>query len=195
MILQIVAIVLIILFLLIAAVLLIPFRVSTAGAIALSKTKFEARISWLGITFWRFKPRERPEKKIKPEEEKKPVKKPNLSKLVSLLLKSFPAIEILIRSIRRAIRIRKLSLDFDFGTGDPADTALLAGFLWSVGSILGSVFPAMNFSLRPDLQEVSLDGSVNADMTVRVGFVVAGFLRAYTKKPFRQLIYEVRTMR
>jgi hypothetical protein len=194
MILEIIAIVLIILFLIVAAVLLIPFHVAAFGSMTLYERKFNVKLSWLGITLWRNQPR-KPEKREKKPKAKEPRERGQPSRLISSIVNALPAFEILLRAVRKAVRIRSFSADLAFGTGDPADTAVLAGFFWSLVYALGVSFPTATFSIRPDLQEVVLDGSVSTDARVRTVYLVAGFLRAYTKKPFRQFIHEVRMMR
>ncbi len=179
MILEIVAIVFLILFLIVALILLVPFQISASGTVKGSELRFNLKLSWLGITLWRTKQGQ--VKKEKEQVESKKSKRRPL-RLISLFLESIPAIEILVRSVRRAVRIRHLRADFVIGTGDAADTAVLAGVLWSLVSLLGVSFPMADFSVRPDLDNASLDALLNADATIRVGFVLAGFVRAYTEE-------------
>lgn len=196
MILEVVAIVILILIIIVSLVLLIPFRVIANGSANLSTSKFDVRLSWLGITFWKIQPA--PSAEAKKEGPEKKSTRPSAGKLrhiASLFLKCLPEFEILFRSLKRAIRIRKLGADLAFGTGDPADTALIAGYLWSLAWAVFGAFPAINFSIRPDLENVSFDGSLNTDTSVRLLFIATGFVKAYSKKPFREFIKEVRTMR
>jgi len=192
MILQIVAIVLLILLIIIAAVLLIPFHVSLSGSVNLSAVDCHVKLSWLGITLWRNKPRRITEKKGQPEmrgSKKRPLR------LAPLFFECIPAFEILIRSVKRAVRIRHLRTDLVIGTGDAADTAVLAGILWSISSVLHTSFPAAEFNVRPDLENISLDVLLNTEVAIRVGFILVGFLLAYTKRPFRLFVSEVRSAR
>ena len=82
-------------------------------------------------------------------------------------------------------------MKFIFGLGDPADTAVLAGYLWSFASIFNRI-PSVSLSFRTEFEMTSLEGSMEAEARVTMLFLAIGFLRAYTKKPFRQLIKEVR---
>jgi hypothetical protein len=189
MILEILAIVLLILFAFIAMILFIPFRVLVSGSMTLTASNFELRFSWLGITLWRSKSVDR-EKKATPRSKTKTRRRP--LQILSLVWKSHSVIENLLNSFRRAIRIDRLSADLSFGTGDPADTAVFAGYMWSLVSLLDGSFPALSLSVKPDLENVSLDGTLDGEAAIRVVFVVAGFLRAYSHRSFRQLIKEVR---
>lgn len=165
MILQIVAIVLIVLFFLL---MLVPFRISATGVITLASRNFEIVMSWLGIPVYRIKMHE-------------PI-------LRSLFFRSPSRFESVIQSVEKAFRFRQLKGELTFGTGDPADTAVLAGYLWSVSSFLGGLFPPVDFSINPDLDNVVLEGSLKAQAMVRLGFVVAILLRMYAMKPIRWLL-------
>jgi len=195
MILQIVVIVIAIFLILIGMFLLVPFQVFASGSFNSTVRRFDLRVTWLGITLWRSKPRP-----PKAQEEEKPKKRgpPSIGKLLGLIStasNSIPAIEIIFRAIKRAIRLRRLRANLSIGTGDPADTALLAGCLWSLSWIVGGYFPKAYFSIRPDLENASLEGSLDAEAGIRLLFLVVGILRAYSRRPFRQLISEVRRFR
>jgi Protein of unknown function (DUF2953) len=196
MILQILAIVLIVIVLLVAAVLLIPFRVVLNASASLTTRNADIAISWLGLTLWRSKPT-KPKEPKKAEGEKKRGERSDVGRLfrmVSLVRESIPAITIIARSIKRATHVRRLTMDFKFGFDDPADTAEFAGYLWSFAWIL-NIVPSVNLSIRPEFGAISLDGSVKADARVRMLYIVFGFLRAYTKRPFRRLVKEARARR
>ena len=190
MILEILVIVLVIFLSLITMILLIPFHVVANGSTTLSSTNFQIKFSWLGVTVWKSKSSDEQKKKPKPE-----TKTPNRRRpvqIISLLWKSYPAIEKLLGSVKKAIRIRRLSADLSFGTGDPADTAILAGYLWSLVGLLDGAFPSVSLSLRPNLEASSFDSSFDAEVAITIGFVLTGFLRAYSRRSFRQLVKEVR---
>jgi len=189
-ILEILVIVLVIFLSLITMILLIPFHVVANGSTTLSSTNFQIKFSWLGVTVWKSKSSDEQKKKAKPE-----TKTPNRRRpvqIISLLWKSYPAIEKLLGSVKKAIRIRRLSADLSFGTGDPADTAILAGYLWSLVGLLDGAFPSVSLSLRPNLEASSFDSSFDAEVAITIGFVLTGFLRAYSRRSFRQLVKEVR---
>lgn len=168
MILQIVGIVVIILFLL---VMLIPFQLSATGKITPASRNFEIVMSWLGIPIWRIKM--------------------HGSILSSLLSRSSSRFGGLPRSLWRALKLRKLKGELTFGTGDPADTAMLAGYLWSVSSILGGLFRPFDFSVNPDLNNASLQGSLRAEVRVRLGSVFAILLRTYVGMTFKWALNKV----
>ncbi len=192
MILEIVAIALIFLIILISAVLLIPFRVVLDASFSLETTKSNVAVSWLGLTLWRNKPSR---SKLKKPKEKKPKKKQagldEVFRMFSLFRESIPGFLIIVKSAKRAISIRRMDLEFTIGSEDPAETAVLAGFLWSFAWILNRV-PRVSFAFHPVFEARELNGSLNTDVTVRALHLVIGFLRAYTRKSFRQFIKQAR---
>jgi len=194
MILEIVAIVLLILVILISAVLLIPFRVVLDASFSLEATKINLGLSWLGMTLWQNKPSTKAEKKTKKEEEPKKQKGIGVGKIFrtfSLFRESIPAVMILARSGERALNIRRMDLQLAFGSGDPAETAVLAGYFWGFSWVLNRI-PRVSIAFRPVLDSTLLNGTLSTEVRVRAWPLVIGFLRAYLKKPFRQLIKEVR---
>ena len=191
---EVVAIVLIILFIfviLVLALLLIPFHLVVSASTTLSMRKFDIAVSWLGLTLWRNKPSKAKEGKKEAEEKGGGIDFKRTTRMLALFRDSIPALSILVRYIRKAVHLRYLSLDFTFGLGDPAETAIAAGYLWSFAWIVNSL-PSVTFSFRPVFESIRLDSFLRAEARVRMLFLVIGFLGAYTKKPFRELIKEVR---
>jgi hypothetical protein len=188
-----VAIVLIILFSVAFAVLLIPFHVALTASVSMSASKFDFALSWLGLTLFRSSTRK--SKKVKVEEPtKREIDVGRPVRIISLVRSSLPAISILVRSFRRALRIHRLDADLTFGLGDPSDTALVAGYLWAIAWLFNQI-PSVSLSFHPQFETTALDGSGRAEAKVTMLFLLVGFLRAYTKKPFRQLIKEIRAKR
>jgi DUF2953 family protein len=197
MILEIVAIVLLIFIILILAVLLIPFRIVLDASFSLETTSTNFALSWLSFTLWRSKSASSDNKpKKKPKEKKQePKKKQSLARIFgmfSLFRDSLPAFTIILRSARRALSIRKIDLRLAFGSGDPAETAVVAGYLWGASWVLNRI-PRVSVAFRPVFDCRKLNGTLNTDLKVRALPLVIGFLRAYLKKPFRRLIKEARS--
>ena len=196
MLLELLAIVLLSFAVLILALLLVPFQLFVEGSMTGSSAKGNIRIRWLGLTVWRTKPK-KPTKseearQTKEEEAGKEYDATRLLRILTLVRDSRSALAILAGSIRKAVAIRRVSADVVFGLGDPAETALLAGYLWSLAWI-PNLSPRISFSMRPDLERIRLEGSVSAQTSVRLFPLVSGFLRAHTRKSFRKLLKEVRS--
>ncbi len=186
--LEILAIVLLILLGLVAAILLIPFYVTVEASKAEALMTGRVCLRWLGITLWRSKPGKR---KLRAKERSNRFDLSRVPLMLSLLRDAFPSLVGVLKGLQRAVRFRRLSIDVAFGIGDPAETAVLAGYLWSFAWAF-ELLPRSSLSLRPDLERARLDGTVSAELRVRMLPIVVAFLAAYTKKPFRRLIGEVR---
>jgi len=185
--LEILAIVLLVLLALFIAVLLIPFDLTVEASRAEASTKSRIVLRWLGVTLWRSRAR----KKAGPKPGPEGFDPSRVLLMLSLLRDAAPSLVDIFKSFHRGVRLRKLSIEVAFGVGDPAETAVLAGYLWSVAWAFDLV-PRSSISLRPDLERVRLDGSVSAELGVRLLPIAAAFLMAYTKGPFRRLLREVR---
>jgi hypothetical protein len=195
--LELLAIVLLSLAVVILALLLIPFQFFLEANMTASSTSGKIRIRWLGLTVWRTKPEEGAAKPGEAGEHKEEEtgKKHDIGRplrILALIIDSRSALAIMARSFRKAVKIRRVSADVTFGLGDPAETALLAGYLWSVAWI-PSLSPRISLSIRPDMESIRLEGWIMAQSSVRLLPLVAGFLRSYTQRSFRRLIKEVRS--
>jgi hypothetical protein len=193
MILEIVAIVLIFFAILISAILFIPFYVALDAAFSLEETRTRFSLSWLGLTLWRSKPGIKKSKKPKVEKSQKK-ERPGIRKVfrtIASFRESIPAFLIIARSAKRAIFVRNAELQCAFGSGDPAETAFIAGVLWSFAGALNRI-PKVSINFRPMFETQELNGSLTTELRIRAFPLVIGFLRAYTKKPFRRFIKEAR---
>jgi hypothetical protein len=102
-----------------------------------------------------------------------------------------PSFRILLRALRRSISLRRLAVEVNLGLDDPAKTAELSGYVWSV-SWLANLLPNTSFVVTPVFEGAKLEGSASASLRVTLLPLVAGFLGAYSKRPFRALLREVR---
>jgi hypothetical protein len=190
--LEILAIVILILVVLFAAVLLVPFNLTVNASKTETSMTGTVVVRWLGIRVWRKSIPGGEKKRQKPKEGPKRLDLlTRVPRLISLVSDAIPSLVGILKGFVRAVHFRRLSIDVSFGVGDPADTALLAGYAWSVVWAFNFV-PRTSLSLYPDVERARLDGSVSAELGVRLLPIVTAFLMAYTKKPFRQLIKEVR---
>jgi hypothetical protein len=195
--LELLAIVLLFFAFVILALLLIPFQFFLEASMSASSTRGNIRIRWLGLTVWRTKPERQAKKpeetsQTKEEETGKKYDASRPLRILALIIDSRSALAIMAGSIRKAVKVRRVSADVTFGLGDPAETALLAGYAWSVAWI-PNLSPKISLSIRPDLEGIRLEGSIMAQSSVRLFPLVTGFLRAYTQRSFRRLIKEVRS--
>lgn len=96
------------------------------------------------------------------------------------------------RSIVKSVSMRRLYCDVLIGLADPADTAMVSGYLWSLASAV-NVSPEFHMSVTPDFSSERLDGSIAAELKFRLLWVVVALVGALTKKPVRQLFRGMRT--
>jgi hypothetical protein len=78
------------------------------------------------------------------------------------------------------------------GMESPADTALFTGYIWSVTYPL-NVLTRIDAVITPDFDRRILDGDLEVDVKLRLVGIVVEAIRAFTKKPVRQLINEMRS--
>jgi threonine/homoserine/homoserine lactone efflux protein len=191
--LELLAIVLLILSALALAGLLIPFDVTFEASKVGSYLTGGATVRWLGLTVWRSKPRKlEAAGTAENEETRREFDVVRLLRILTLLRDSSSSLVTIAKAFRAAVSVRRVSIDIDFGLGDPAETALAIGYVWSVAWII-NLAPRFSLAVRPDMERVRLDGSVAAQSRVRLLPLVVGFTRAYSHRSFRQLIREVRS--
>ena len=171
---------------------MVPFQISMQlyreGAI----NQGYLRIKWLKIKIIDRKIIPVPPKKEKKEKKRKfDIKR--IPNIIPLLGESLPQIMGILLAFLKSISVEKISLNSTIGLGNPADTAMFGGFLYSVVAILNAI-PNIYFAVEPDLQNERLDGSLIVKLKLKLLWIVVEFLKALTKKPFRSLLNELRKM-
>jgi len=144
---------------LLALILWVPFvcRFELAGGDG-EETVKKIELSWLFISRTidtdavpELKPREEVKKRKEVEKRKKETveKEMDISRRAFELVRTLhrPAIT-LVRRMVRSIRIRELSCNATFGFSNPADTGMLAGFLYAVSAPI-SRYPVVSIRLNP----------------------------------------------
>ncbi len=82
------------------------------------------------------------------------------------LLNAAPAIMNFLMDLLKTIVFERLSCRLCFGLNDPADTAVMSGYLWSVASTLG-IFRA-NVFIEPCFEGERLEGLFEAELKTRL---------------------------
>jgi len=169
--------------------LLIPLKLSLYLNKQGNETEGKFTLRFLGIPLFS---RKIPEDKTdeKEEKEEKAEKKDKFSlerilKILKLFKESLPYIYGLMTSIYNAVTIEKFSVN------SPADTALFTGYIWSFTYPLNAL-TRIDVNINPDFQRRVLDGNFQMDVNIRLIGIVVEAIKAYTKKPVRELIKEVR---
>jgi hypothetical protein len=102
------------------------------------------------------------------------------------LLDAAPAIMNLLRDLLKSIAFQKLSCRLCFGLNDPADTAVMSGYLWSVASTLG-IFRADVF-IEPCFEGERLEGAFEAELKTRLLWTALAVINALREKEIRSLM-------
>ena len=105
------------------------------------------------------------------------------------LLNAAPAIAHLFIDLFKSIVFQKLSCRLCFGLNDPAETAVMSGYLWSVASTLG-LFRA-NVSIEPFFEGERLEGEFAAELKIRLIWIAKAVIDALREKEIRSLIREI----
>jgi hypothetical protein len=92
-------------------------------------------------------------------------------------------------ALLKTIVFERLSCRLCFGLNDPADTAVLSGYLWSVASTLG-LFRA-NVFIEPCFEGERLEGLFEAKLKTRLIQIAKAVINAFLEKEIRSLIREV----
>ena len=105
------------------------------------------------------------------------------------LLNAAPAVMNFLMDLLKTIVFEELSCRLCFGLDDPADTAVLSGYLWSVASTLG-LFRADIF-IEPYFEGERLEGVFEAELKTRLIWIALAVINALREKEIRSLIREV----
>ena len=174
--------------LLILGLLLLPFRISLNFLKKGSSIRGSFRISWLGIRFIRLKI---PLEERKEEKEKAKFEWRNAPEMLSLFTESAPYFMNILNAVMKSSSIEIFSGKVFMGLDSPVDTALISGYLWMFASLV-NLIPNVYLSISPDFQKSRFDGSIIFTLKIRLFRIVIAFIRAFLKKPVRQLFNTMR---
>jgi hypothetical protein len=104
-------------------------------------------------------------------------------------LNAAPAIGHLFIDLLRSIVFQRLTCRLCFGLNDPADTAVMSGYLWSMASTLG-LFRA-KVSIEPFFEGERLEGEFAAELKIRLLWIAKAVIDALREKEIRSLIREI----
>ena len=187
------AIILIIL-IIVAGILAVPFHIYLNVYNTGFKIKGTFRLTWMKLKLIQ---REiPPEKQSQKKENKKETEFEisSIPKILSLLIESWPYLERVFNSFLKSTSFEIFSLNLTLGLGDPADTAMVSGYFWAASSLL-NIIPKAYISLEPDFLNEKLEVDATLKMKIRLFWIVVEIIRAFTKKPVRALLKELRETR
>jgi hypothetical protein len=104
-------------------------------------------------------------------------------------VEAVPALLRLLRDLARSANIEKIFFHISFGLDDPAETAAMSGYLWSLASALG--FYRANIYIEPFFEGEKLDGSFLADLKARLLWIALALIKALREEKIRKLLGEM----
>ncbi len=122
---------------------------------------------------------------IVPKKRKKLMRSPSPGSL----LDAFPALLRVLKDLLRSVDLQEISCRLCFGLDDPAQTAVMSGYLWSVASAL-RLFPTHIF-IEPRFDGERLEGDFTAELRARVLWMVVAMIGALREREIRRLLVEM----
>jgi hypothetical protein len=181
--------------------LLIPLKLSLSFKKQGSEINGRFSLKFLGICIFsrdipedekdKAKKKEKQEDKEEKTDKKDKFNLERILKILNLVKDSLPHFYRLITAFYRSVTLEKFSLNMTLGMESPADTALFTGYIWSITYPLNAI-TRIDAVITPDFDRRVLDGDLEVDVSLKLIWIVVEAIRAYTKKPVRELIVEMR---
>ena len=195
-----------------AALILVPFHLCLDLKIdGFSVTGFY-KVKWFGLTIRRVelsgpgededikRLEDKKKTKIRTVSAGKDVKKDNADKRSKfdrqrflkdprLFIDALPSFFSILKDLMRTVHIERILLNITLGLDDPANTAILCGYLWSMASFVSK--PSAIIRIDPYFGGDRLIGSANAEVWGRLLWVMLAFIGALREKPIRRLLKEM----
>jgi hypothetical protein len=102
---------------------------------------------------------------------------------VSSLIDAAPALAKILWHLFKSIHVNLSSCRLCFGLDDPAQTAIISGYLWFFASAIG-IFPARIF-IEPYFAGERLEGELVADIKARLLWAVFAAIQALREREIR----------
>jgi len=181
--------------------LLVPFHLSLKIDINGLNMEMDYQVRWLGLTLKKGEipppgAKDMPGDEIEQAREKEETQKPKAEReqmpksLASVDPRSFmdalPALLRVLKNLIKSIDIDRIFCRISFGLNDPAETAVLSGYLWSLASAVG--LSNTNIFIDPRFDEERLVGDLAADFKARLLWVVVALLLALREDKLRKLL-------
>jgi hypothetical protein len=187
-------IIILIIIILLVSIMMIPFHIT----LNLNNKGLEAK-GYFKITWMKIRILKRDIPSQEKEEKEKEVKKKTKSnwnldriiKVFNLFLEALPHFEKVFFAFIKSITLERFDLDFILGLESPVDTAQMAGFFWSLLPMVNLV-PKISINMRPIFMKTTFEGNLEIELKIKLLWIVFESLKAFTKKPVRNFISEVR---
>ncbi len=189
-----VAAIILIILIFVAGILVVPFHIYLNVYNTGFKVNGTFRLTWMKIKLIQkeIPPEKQSQKKENEKETEFEIS--SIPKILSLLVESWPYLERVFNSFLKSTSFEIFSLNLTLGLGDPADTAMVSGYFWAASSLL-NIIPKAYISLEPDFLNEKLEANATLKIKIRLFWIVVEIIRAFTKKPVRALLKELRETR
>ncbi len=118
-------------------------------------------------------------------ETKEAIRTPSIQSIID----AAPPLAKILWDLLRSIRFKNSSCRLCFGLNDPAQTAIISGYLWFLASALG-IFSA-NISINPWFDGERLEGELVAEIEARLFWPVFAVIKALRISEIRFLFKEM----
>jgi hypothetical protein len=108
---------------------------------------------------------------------------------IQSLIIAAPALAKIIRDLISSIHFKISTCRLCFGLNDPAQTAIISGYLWFLASVLG-LFPAKIF-IEPWFEGERLEGELKAEIEARLLWAFFALIQILRVREIRLLIKEM----
>ncbi|MDQ1261553.1 MAG: hypothetical protein QG575_734 [Euryarchaeota archaeon] len=108
---------------------------------------------------------------------------------IQSLINAAPALAKILWDLLKSIHFKKISCRLCFGLNDPAQTAIICGYLWSLASAIG-IF-STNISIDPWFEGERLEGELIAEIEARLLWPVFAVIKAMRVREIRLLLREM----
>jgi len=105
------------------------------------------------------------------------------------LIDALPALAGVLIDALGSFKVEKLSCRIAFGLCDPADTAVVSGYLWAVLSSMGR--GKADVSIEPFFDRSLLNGSFLADVKARLLWIALALIKALREQKIRRLVQQM----
>jgi hypothetical protein len=106
-----------------------------------------------------------------------------------VLIDVIPAFFRVLKGLTGSIHVEHASCKVIFGFDDPADTAVVSGYLWALTSAVS--LPGTYIRVDPYFEGQRLAGSLNAEIRGRLLWLLIASINALREKPIRRLLKEL----
>ena len=93
--------------------------------------------------------------------------------------------------VMSSVNLVFLRIHLKLGLGDAADTAMINGYLWSIGAITGGS-GKIEITSEPDFFHDDVTGSIDVEVEVRPFIPAVTFIWLLGKRPFREFLSGLR---